>query len=446
MPNKIRQRWQRPFTWPPSEWEFTPGLQVASEIFIAIIFFFVLMTILCALIIWPMLIYRTISNIASGSADDVRNTLLAIAALIGIPFLIWRTLIAAKQTVIARESHYTALFTKAIEQLGADKTIKVSARKNVERTTEPHPNKEDQDEHVKHDETVKNFEVRLGAIYALERIAQDSQRDAWPIYQTLCAYIQNNSPRDDYEIDKYNINSSDVAAAINVLSRYKGPRDSNRKFEFRKLHLGALDIMQGAISGIQFSKCEIPRLEIQADVGEVTITECKILDFFLRKNSTRGLHIMSGDYKFIVLSECEITEFTINSIPYGSFISVSNSKLSKFHVIQSSFRMEAVDCEFHDSILCGIDGYNNPTRIKNCTFRDTTFLECDFMFFDFQSNIFDKCKFINCNIIQCKNINGEGNEFEKCFTDNEFIMDSAKDIHTQIQSQWFGWRIINRIR
>jgi hypothetical protein len=39
-----------------------------------------------------------------------------------------------------------------------------------------------------------NVEVRLGAIYALERIAYDSPRDHWPIIEVLTAYVRQNAP------------------------------------------------------------------------------------------------------------------------------------------------------------------------------------------------------------------------------------------------------------
>lgn len=43
-------------------------------------------------------------------------------------------------------------------------------------------------------ETLPNIEVRIGAIYALERIAQDSDRDHVRIMEILCAYIRENAP------------------------------------------------------------------------------------------------------------------------------------------------------------------------------------------------------------------------------------------------------------
>ena len=43
------------------------------------------------------------------------------------------------------------------------------------------------------EETKPNLEVRIGAIYALERIAQDSDRDHVQIMEILCAYIRQNA-------------------------------------------------------------------------------------------------------------------------------------------------------------------------------------------------------------------------------------------------------------
>ena len=50
---------------------------------------------------------------------NVRAILLTLAAYIGVPFLVWRTWLADRQTRINRETYYTDLFTKAIESLGA---------------------------------------------------------------------------------------------------------------------------------------------------------------------------------------------------------------------------------------------------------------------------------------------------------------------------------------
>ncbi len=46
--------------------------------------------------------------------NHVRTIMLVIAAWYGVPFLLWRTVLADKQTEINRESYYTELFIKQI--------------------------------------------------------------------------------------------------------------------------------------------------------------------------------------------------------------------------------------------------------------------------------------------------------------------------------------------
>lgn len=94
-------------------------------------------------------------------------------AIIGI-YLAWRRIRATEKTLevthgqlramernleIAQDGQITERFTRAIEQLGSDK-----------------------------------LEVRLGGIYALERIARDSEKDHWPIMEILTNYVRVHAP------------------------------------------------------------------------------------------------------------------------------------------------------------------------------------------------------------------------------------------------------------
>jgi uncharacterized protein YjbI with pentapeptide repeats len=95
-----------------------------------------------------------------------------IVAMIGAPFVVWRAFVAQKQVDVAEQGQITDRLNKAVEGLGAEKTVKDAGKE----TTKP------------------NLEVRIGAIYALERIAQDSLRDHIQIMEILCAYIRENAP------------------------------------------------------------------------------------------------------------------------------------------------------------------------------------------------------------------------------------------------------------
>jgi Pentapeptide repeats (8 copies) len=87
--------------------------------------------------------------------NEFRRTLAQIiggfALLLGLYFT-W------KRIEVAREEQLTERFTRAIDQLGSDK-----------------------------------LEIRVGAIYALERIARDSRRDHWTVIEVLCAFVRERA-------------------------------------------------------------------------------------------------------------------------------------------------------------------------------------------------------------------------------------------------------------
>jgi hypothetical protein len=96
--------------------------------------------------------------------NDARKTLATILGaivILGGAYFTWRNI------RVAQEGQITDRFTKAIEQLGA-----------VDPTGQH-----------------KKLEVRLGGIYALERVANQSERDHWPIMEVLCTYVRENAPR-----------------------------------------------------------------------------------------------------------------------------------------------------------------------------------------------------------------------------------------------------------
>jgi hypothetical protein len=109
--------------------------------------------------------------------NDARTTLVqaigGAVLFIGLWFT-WRNMKLAEknlqvtqQTALrtfesTREGQITDRFTKAITQLGEAEPEKLA--------------------------------IRLGGIYALERIAKDSERDHWPIMEILTAYVREHAP------------------------------------------------------------------------------------------------------------------------------------------------------------------------------------------------------------------------------------------------------------
>ena len=166
-----------------------------------------------------------------GDPTDIRDLSYAIAVLLGVlvaastvPFAlirVWindRTIKAAERSMAAAERTTNAAeqglitdqINTAVTGLGVEKTVKQTAPGG--KITE---------------NTDANIEVRLGAVYALERISQDSDRDHMQIMDILCAYIRTNAPWDmdtDAPWDPETSMSSkepraDIQAALTVIGR-----------------------------------------------------------------------------------------------------------------------------------------------------------------------------------------------------------------------------------
>ncbi|WP_156882833.1 hypothetical protein [Rhodovulum sp. P5] len=138
--------------------------------------------------------------------EAIRNIGLGLAALIGVPFLIWRSVVAQaqadtaqRQADLAEQGLITDRLTKAVEGLGAMKTVKRQRRDDdgILLYAKGGDGEPDTAQPLIEEVTEPNIEVRIGAIYALERISKDSDRDHANIMEILCAYIRENAPAKD---------------------------------------------------------------------------------------------------------------------------------------------------------------------------------------------------------------------------------------------------------
>ena len=120
--------------------------------------------VLGALALFAAVVGVLVWYIAPSTAAQKQALVVTLAQILGGTALLsglyftWRTL------QVNREGQITERFTRAIDQLG------------------------------KVEDGQKLFEIRVGGIYALERIARESEKDYWSIMEILTAYIRQNAP------------------------------------------------------------------------------------------------------------------------------------------------------------------------------------------------------------------------------------------------------------
>jgi hypothetical protein len=126
-------------------------------------------------------------------------------------------------------------------------------------------------------------EVRLGGIYALERIARDSRRDHGTVMEVLTAYVQKCAPRrsSPESQDEKGCDENSVQAAIAVLGRRnvrhdpsEGRADVREPRETRRLDLSSTDL-----GGVKFG---------EGDFGRAILRGTNLRDADLQGTVLRG--------------------------------------------------------------------------------------------------------------------------------------------------------------
>jgi len=201
---------------------------------------------------------------------------------------------------ITEEGKLTERFSKAVELLGSDK-----------------------------------LDVRLGGIYALERIARDSQKDHWTVMEVLTAFVRENSPNKPVtEADKTkttpeqndsvatinekeNIESKiekpneDIQAIMTVIGRRKWRASETKPLNLQvvnlsKLNLSELDLsktnLRGAtliganLIGANLRAADLIRADlIGADLSEANLRRADLSEANLRRAYLSGADL-SGAY------------------------------------------------------------------------------------------------------------------------------------------------------
>ncbi|MCC3305616.1 pentapeptide repeat-containing protein [Sneathiella sp. HT1-7] len=257
-------------------WLGTPTL-------IALFFIAVLLLIIGAyaivLLIGVMLNFDV--TVENATSETIRNFGLVVVAFVGTPFLVWRSIVAQKQVNVAEQGQITDRINKAVEGLGSEKTIKEVIE--TPRYQKNNENKWKYDDEGKliaakrpdgtpiidretFERSVPNLEVRIGAIYALERIAKDSLRDHVQIMEILCAYIRENAPEKSVYEDKPLLEDdaprADIKAAITVVGRRSKTQialEWKKKFrlDLRNTDLSQVDFSNGNFSAAMFDQCRL---------------------------------------------------------------------------------------------------------------------------------------------------------------------------------------------
>jgi hypothetical protein len=190
---------------------------------------------------------------------------------------------------LTRRGQLTERFTRAIDQLGSDK-----------------------------------LDVRIGGIYALERIARDSKTDHGPIMEILTTYVREHSPWPPVgtgectaqsliqEVSALRIRAADVQAALTVVGRRTVAHEKDtkgidlssvdhRRADLRSANLRHADLRGANLGGADLRGADLLVAHLQdanlghADLGGANLRGAKLGHADLRGANLQGAKLGGAD-------------------------------------------------------------------------------------------------------------------------------------------------------
>ena len=223
--------------------------------------------------------------------NSYRATLAQIlgGAAIGIGlYYTWRRINIAEDSLkVSQDGQITERFTRAVDQLGNEK-----------------------------------IEIRLGGIYALERIADESDKDYWPIMEILTAYVRNNSPAELIEIEidydlmafkNYEIKKEksevyklplDIQAILTVIGRRKYSPYSG---EIEYIDLSKTDLSRSYLIGAHLEEADLQ----ETNFKEAKLQYVNLQGASLRRANLQGASLIESNLHKAILKRVKFQHATL---------------------------------------------------------------------------------------------------------------------------------------
>jgi Pentapeptide repeats (8 copies) len=229
--------------------------------------------------------------------DAARGRLLTLGAGVLAAGALWytgRNFVVSRRTVelslrtvqLAEQGQVTDRYTKAIEQLGTD----------------------------------KGLDVRIGGIYALERVAGDSPRDHPTMMEVLAAFVREHSreqwppPADDEPEARASQHTTrpDVQAAITVIGRRTTAHDHGR-INLSHVHLHGADLREAKLSGADLRSANLTSANLDradladADLEVAILAPADLADANLTRTDLGGARLAGAFFDGATLTDADLS-------------------------------------------------------------------------------------------------------------------------------------------
>jgi len=225
------------------------------------------------------------ADITKKESIELKNKLrLTWAQILGGAFILGGLFFTWKSLEVSKEGQITDRFTRAIEQLGDDE-----------------------------------LQIRLGGIYALDRIAKDSERDHWTIMEILTTYVRDRSPwlDEDRENKKSQLEKnlpSDIQAILKVIRRRAYTDKEEGFINLANTDLSRAVLSRAVLSGADLTAANLYRADFTranlrgANLSEADLTRAYLDGADLSGSDLSGANLSGADLNGADLSGAYLDE------------------------------------------------------------------------------------------------------------------------------------------
>jgi hypothetical protein len=156
----------------------------------------------------------------------------------------------------------------------------------------------------------RNIAVRLGGIYALERLARTSESEYWPIMEVLTAFVRERAPvtKNQPPTEPPPRLAHDVQAALDVIGRrrhtYKDGESQRldlRGTDLRRAHLAGAKLAGAILSEVRLEEANMAGISLEEAILRATrlehsnLTDAKMHGAFLLNTSLNGARLRNAN-------------------------------------------------------------------------------------------------------------------------------------------------------
>jgi uncharacterized protein YjbI with pentapeptide repeats len=203
----------------------------------------------------------------------------------------------------------------------------------------------------------EKLHVRLGGIYSLERISQDSDRDYWTVIEVLSTFIRTNSPllenlsttpdlqTEITEKETVTLNipiNPDIQAALIIIARRDESNDQEKEVDLRKIDLCQSELTKAKLNKVNFSGSKLFHINLSG--GE--LIHAKFCGSRITLINFSKADLTNADFKFTKLSQSNFENAVLKKADFRHAIFLNGNALKN---------ADLRDCNFSGAQLIGTD-------------------------------------------------------------------------------------------